>query len=59
MINLKEKFDETPLCPHCNEPLEEVWFKELKSNFGRRFIYFCSKCKKALGISHRKGFWMG
>ena len=28
-------------------------------NFGRRYCYSCTECKKILGISHRKGFWMG
>jgi hypothetical protein len=26
---------------------------------GKRFLYFCGGCRKVLGISHRKGFWMG
>jgi hypothetical protein len=26
---------------------------------GKRFVYFCGTCRKVLGISHRKGFWMG
>lgn len=59
MITLKQKDDATPLCPHCSETLDELWFRELKSSFGRRYVYFCSKCRKTLGVSHRKGFWMG
>ena len=59
MIQLKEKSDTVPLCPHCSEPLEELWFRELRGLLGRRYVYFCSKCRKVLGVSHRKGFFMG
>ena len=59
MIELREKPDVTPMCPHCSKPLYEVWFRELQTSLGRRFIYFCSMCQKTLGVSHRKGFWMG
>ena len=59
MINVKERDDIVPICPHCSEPLGEIWFRELKTDFGRRYIYFCSRCRKILGVSHRKGFWMG
>jgi len=59
MLVLKKKDDVTPLCPHCTELLDEVWFREIKSDFGRRYIYFCARCRKVLGVSHRKGFWMG
>jgi hypothetical protein len=34
-------------------------FQELSGMMGRRFIYFCCHCHKVLGVSHRKGFWMG
>jgi hypothetical protein len=30
MIELKEKKDAVPVCPHCLEPVNEVWFRELK-----------------------------
>ena len=59
MIELKENDDATPLCPHCSKPLDELWFQELKGYLGRRYVYFCTKCRKILGVSHRKGFWMG
>jgi hypothetical protein len=54
-----EKQDVTPICPHCTEEIQSVWFRKLVSPFGNRYIYFCPSCKKVLGISHRKGFWMG
>jgi len=59
LIELKEKNDAVPLCPHCSEALEELWFRELRSYLGRRYVYFCSKCRRILGVSHRKGFFMG
>lgn len=59
MIQAKEKEDVEPLCGHCDEPVRELWFRELRGLFGRRYIYFCGRCRKVLGVSHRKGFWMG
>lgn len=59
MIEVVEKEDAAPLCPHCSEPIREVWVRGLSSLLGRRYLYFCSRCRKVLGVSHRKGFWMG
>jgi len=59
MIECVENDAETPICPHCNAQLDKVFCRALTSLFGKRFIYFCSNCKKTLGVSHRKGFWMG
>lgn len=59
MIALEEKNDTAPICPHCSEPVREIWFRQLRSLLGRRYLYFCSHCRKVLGISHRKGFFMG
>ena len=59
MIELKETNDVNPICPHCSENITELWYQELSALWGRRYVYFCSQCKKVLGVSHRKGFWMG
>jgi len=59
MINIDEREDITPICPHCNTRLEKMFYRELSSVFGRRYVYFCAYCEKVLGVSHRKGFWMG
>jgi len=59
MINLEIKDAVEPVCPHCSAEMRTVWMRELKGFFGKRYIYFCSHCRKVLGISHRKGFWMG
>jgi hypothetical protein len=59
MIEIEEKNDITPLCPHCKTGLNKVWYQQLLGILGKRFIYFCPNCKSILGVSHRKGFWMG
>ncbi len=59
MIECVDKEDVSPICPHCGDPIREVWCREVSSYFGKRYIYFCPACRKVLSISHRKGFWMG
>jgi len=59
MIELIAKNDIDPLCPHCSKGIKTLWYKEIKGTFGRRFVYFCTSCKKVIGVSHRKGLWMG
>lgn len=59
MISLQEKSEVQPLCPHCNEPVGEIWFQKISGLLGQRYLYFCAACRKVLGVSHRKGFWMG
>ena len=61
MILAEQKDDVLPICPHCKKELNKVWFREIKSDImgSKRFIYFCPECRSSLGISHRKGFFMG
>ena len=59
MLNLERKDDVDPVCPHCKAELRIVWYRELAGILGKRFLYFCPECKASLGISHRKGFFMG
>lgn len=59
MIESEERDDVTPLCPHCNTAISNIQFRRVSTFLGRRYVYFCAGCKKVLGISHRKGFWMG
>ena len=59
MPTIIETESENPVCPHCEKKLEQILAKRIQATFGVRFVYFCSKCKKVLGFSHRKGFWMG
>ena len=58
MVEL-EASDVDPICPHCSASVTKVLFQELRGMLGRRFIYYCGHCRKILGVSHRKGFWMG
>jgi len=59
MLPVEEKNDLNPVCPHCAKELKKIWCRELESFLGKRYIYFCPECRKVLGVSHRKGFWMG
>lgn len=58
-IAVAQRDDLLPVCPHCREDLRTIHARSMTSTFGRRFVYFCSQCRCVLGISHRKGFWMG
>jgi len=59
MIEAEEKYDVNPQCPFCKAEIVKIYFRQIRTFLGRRFIYFCPHCKASLGISHRKGFWMG
>jgi len=59
MIQLQAKDDVDPICPHCETNLKTIWVREVSGFLGRRYVYFCSECKKILGVTHRKGFLMG
>ena len=59
MIGSVEKTEVLPICPHCERELNTVWYQNVHGVFGKRYIYFCPECRKVLGVSHRKGFWMG
>ena len=58
-MEIEERNDVTPICPHCTQSVHTIYSRSLKTTLGRRYVYFCASCKKVLGISHRKGFWMG
>jgi hypothetical protein len=59
MIELQERLDVLPICPICKDELKSIAYQELQGIFGKRFVYFCNQCRAVLGVSHRKGFWMG
>ena len=48
-----------PKCPHCQAEIQEIYKQRVSSTFGARYVYYCSMCRSVLGVSHRKGFWMG
>jgi hypothetical protein len=59
MLTLETRDDVQPVCPHCEAELHTTWTRELRGLLGKRYVYFCPQCRKVLGLSHRKGFWMG
>ncbi len=59
MIQFEQRPDVFPTCPHCKQDLDRVWYREMKGDLGKRCLYFCPKCRAALGVSHRKGLTMG
>ncbi len=59
MAYLETREDVQPICPHCSTALTTLWMQLLQGILGKRYVYFCPHCRKVLGISHRKGFWMG
>ena len=59
MIRIVEETRQKPVCPHCETEIVTVLTTKLAGFLGVRYIYYCEHCRKTLGISHRKGFWMG
>jgi len=59
MIEIEETPGIVPQCPHCKSDIIKLYSQEIRGFFGKRYVYFCPKCRSVLGISHRKGFWMG
>jgi hypothetical protein len=51
--------DAKPICPHCKTEYDKINMTKIEGTFGKRFVYFCINCRATLGVSHRKGFWMG
>ncbi len=49
----------SPVCPHCETTLDGVVRQQLDEGLGKAYLWTCPRCRKVLGISHRKGFWMG
>ena len=50
---LVDREDLTPLCPHCEGELNEVYRKGkgFPLGQGRTLVYFCPLCRKALGFA--------
>jgi hypothetical protein len=59
MMRLEERDDILPVCPHCKAELRNVWYQGMSTLLGKRYVYFCPDCRSVLGVTHRKGFWMG
>jgi hypothetical protein len=55
-LPVEERDDFQPLCPHCGKEMQKLLARTLSSSFlSRRLLYCCPNCKKAIGVSHRKG----
>ncbi|MGA7723620.1 MAG: hypothetical protein WCA84_20810 [Ignavibacteriaceae bacterium] len=50
----KEKVE--AFCPHCLKKMSVVWICKIDSVIGMRYVFFCGKCQKSLGSSHKKEF---
>lgn len=46
--------DLTPVCPHCEKELPEVYCRTQGVPFavGQNVVFFCSHCSKVLGFGH-------
>jgi uncharacterized protein with PIN domain len=64
-VSITEDRDLVPRCPHCEAELSEIvattagTIGSSQFRFGKRYVYACPSCRRALGVSHRKGFWAG
>ena len=57
-LPVEERGDFRPLCPHCEREMDRLLARLLTSSFlSRRLIYCCPHCRKAIGVTHRKGLW--
>ena len=59
MIEVKESQSESVICPHYEKTLGTIRAVKARTGLGVRFVYACGYCRKVIGVSHRKGFWMG
>lgn len=64
-VRIGEDPNLVPHCPYCNDAVTNIRARRMPAagrpllRFGTRYLYACPRCNKLLGISHRKGFWMG
>lgn len=51
-MNFVEREDLTPLCPHCERELSEIYkrAKGVALIVGRDSVFFCPHCSKVLGF---------
>ena len=59
MIDAQERNDAPPVCPHCKEALTRVVRTRIREPLGKAYLWSCPHCRTVLGVTHRKGFWMG
>ncbi len=49
---VKENLETT--CKSCGEKIDEVWVCKLEVPHVTKYVYFCSRCQRCLGISEDK-----
>ncbi len=49
--------DYEPLCPHCDQPIREVHWRQLQA-VNAEYLFACPHCRKVLGIGVRKAAWI-
>ncbi len=59
MIPFEERDDAQLRCPYCKEDLTKVVRTRVPEMLGKVYLWSCPHCQSVLGVSHRKGFWMG
>jgi len=58
-IDVRDPGEIYPLCPHCDSEVRKVYQRAMKTTLGKSYVFYCTQCRKVLGVTHRKGFWMG
>jgi hypothetical protein len=60
-LNVEDRDDLLPVCPHCKKDIDKIFARDLNKDImgSRRVVYFCPNCRATLGVSHRKGFFLG
>lgn len=55
-INVIERDDLMPLCPHCEKELKDVYRKSRGAGIivGRNSVFFCPHCHKVLGFGQSR-----
>ena len=55
-LQITEREDLLPICPHCSAQLVEVYIKTkgLGLLTGKNVIYFCPHCNKVLGFGQSR-----
>lgn len=51
-LKVEERDDLFPLCPHCDAPLDRLYFRLIREALaGRPKAYFCPDCQHLLGFA--------
>lgn len=55
-FNVVEREDLTPICPHCEAHLAEIYSRRrgVPIGQGRSVLFFCPSCRKVLGFGQER-----